>query len=81
MKTKALKCCYGLPVAETDHMMTDKLSPTGHSNKISTVQFAIKLCRTDPRLSCSLSTLNPRVDIDKTSFPSVRLFTVEIWLD
>ena len=52
-----------------------------HSNKISTVQFGIQLCHTDPRLSCSFSTLNPRADIDRWDFHSVRLFTVEIWLE
>ena len=50
-----------------------------HSNKISTVQFGIQLCHTDPRLSCSFSTLNPRAD--RWDFHSVRLFTVEIWLE
>ena len=52
-----------------------------HSNKISTMQFGIQLCHTDPRLSCSFSTLNPRADIDRWDFHSVRLFTVEIWLE
>merc|ERR1712015_494832 len=50
-----------------------------HSNKISTVQFGIQLCHTDPCLSCSFSTLNPRADIDRWDFHSVHLFTVEIW--
>ena len=48
-----------------------------HSNKISTVQFGIQLCHTDPRLSCSFSTLNPRADIDRWDFHSVCLFTVD----
>ena len=52
-----------------------------HSNKISTVQFGIKLCHTNPRLSYSFSTLNPRADIDRRDFHSVCLFTVEIWLE
>ena len=52
-----------------------------HSNKISTVQFGIQLCQTDPRLSCSFSTLNPRAAIDRRDFQSVRWFTVEIWLE
>ena len=51
------------------------------SNKIPTVQFGIKLCHTDPRLSCSFSTLNPRADIVRRDFHSVCLFTVEIWLE
>ena len=29
------------------------------------MQFGIKLCHTDPRLSYSFSTLNPRADIDR----------------
>ena len=60
---------------------TAEKDETTHSNKISTVQFGIQLCHTDPRLSCSFSTLNPRADIDRWDFHSVRLFTVEIWLE
>ena len=61
--------------------VTAKKNKQHHSNKISTVQFGIQLCHTDPRLSCSFSTLNPRADIDRWDFHSVRLFTVEIWLE
>ena len=52
-----------------------------HSNKISKVQFGIQLCHTDPRLFSSFSTPNPSADIDRRYFHSVRLFTVEIWLE
>ena len=45
------------------------------------MQIGIQLCQTDPRLSSRFSTLNPRADIDRWDFHSVRLFTVEIWLE
>ena len=53
--------------------LADMVRQKNHSNKISKVQFGIKLCHTDPRLFCSFSTLNPRADIDRWDFHSVRL--------
>ena len=69
----------GVPPVETP-LLGRRLQPPppgyGHSNKIPTVLFGIELCHTDPHLSCSLSTLNPRSDIVRRNFHSVRLITV-----
>ena len=77
-------CQYGVysitPVCQVLACQVENIAKL-HSNKLSTVQIGIQLCQTDPRLSSRFSTLNPRADIDRWDFHSVRLFTVEIWLE